>query len=87
MTGNRMAHPLLLSLANLNMDFRMKSSNHAFLLLALLPIPSFIHQNKRLRGLLTDRLIHECLDFILELLKTAARVGIMMSDPLGWRRF
>ncbi|KAF8808228.1 hypothetical protein BYT27DRAFT_7255727 [Phlegmacium glaucopus] len=43
MTGNRIAHPLLISLANLNMNFRMKSSNHAFLLLALLPVPSFIH--------------------------------------------
>ena len=87
MTGNRLAHPLLISLANLNMDFRMKSSNHAFLLLALLPIPSFIHRNKRLRGMLADRLIHQCLNFILEPLKVAARIGIMMSDPLGWRRF
>ena len=87
MTGNCLAHPLLISLANLNMDFRMKSSNHAFLLLALLPIPSFIHRNKRLRGMLADRLIHQCLNFILEPLKVAARIGIMMSDPLGWRRF
>ena len=87
MTGNRIAHPLLISLANLKMNFRMKSSNHAFLLLALLPVPSFIHQKKRLRGLLGDRLIHECLSFVLQPLKTAARIGIMMSDPLGWRRF
>ena len=87
MTGNRVAHPLLISLANLNMNFRMKSSNRAFLLLALLPVPSFIHQNKRLRGLLGDRLIHECLSFVLQPLKTAATIGIMMSDPLGCRRF
>jgi Plavaka transposase len=87
MTGNRIAHPLLISLANLKMNFRMKSSNHAFLLLALLPVPSFIHQKKRLRGLLEDRLIHECLSFILQPLKTAASIGIMMSDPLGCRRF
>ena len=87
MTGNRIAHPLLISLANLKMNFRMKSSNHAFLLLALLPVPSFIHKNKRLRGVLGDRLVHECLDFVIRPLKTAARIGIMMSDPLGWRRF
>jgi hypothetical protein len=87
MTGNRIAHPLLISLANLKMNFRMKSSNHTFLLLALLPVPSFIHKNKRLRGMLRDRLVHECLDFVIQPLKTAARIGIMMSDPLGWRRF
>jgi Plavaka transposase len=43
MTGGRIAHPLLISLMNLFMDFRMKASNHAFLLLALLPVPKFIH--------------------------------------------
>lgn len=87
MTGNRMAHPLLISLANLRMNFRMKSSKHAFLLSALLPVPSFIHQTKLYRGQLGDRLIHECFSFILEPLKTAASIGIMMSDPLGCRRF
>ena len=87
MTGNRIAHPLLISIANLNMNFRMKSSNNAFLLLALLPVSQFIHRNKRMRGLLEDRLVHECLDFILRPLKTAAQIGIMMSDPLGGRRF
>ncbi|KAF8811457.1 hypothetical protein BYT27DRAFT_7252778 [Phlegmacium glaucopus] len=54
---------------------------------ALLPVPSFIHHKKHLCGLLADRLIHECLDFVLQPLKTAASIGIMMSDPLGWRRF
>ncbi|KJA23491.1 hypothetical protein HYPSUDRAFT_66180 [Hypholoma sublateritium FD-334 SS-4] len=83
MTGNRQAHPLLISLANLDMDFRMKASNHAFLLLALLPIPQFIHPTERLRGILADRLFHECLDVITQPLKTAAQIGIMMSDALG----
>lgn len=86
MTGNRVAHPLLISLANLNMDFRNKVSNNAFLLLALLPIPKFNHHIKRIRTLLADRLFHECLDFILRPLKKAAEIGVMMSDPLGWRR-
>lgn len=45
MTGGRVAHPLLISLANLLMNFRMKATNHAFLLLALLPVPKFIHKN------------------------------------------
>jgi hypothetical protein len=83
MTGGHVAHPLLLSIANLNMSFHMKASNHAFLLLTLLPVPKFIHKNRKIRGVLENHLIHECLDFILELLKIAARIGVMMSDPLG----
>jgi hypothetical protein len=46
MTGGCVAYPLLISLANLFMDFWMKASNHAFLLLTLLPVPKFIHQDK-----------------------------------------
>ena len=87
MTSNRYAHPLLISLANLKMKFRMKSSNHVFLLLALLPIPSFIHKIKCLRGMLANRLVHECLDFVIWPLKIAASIGIIMSDPLEWHRF
>jgi Plavaka transposase len=87
MTGGRQAHPLLISLANIVMDFRMKASNHAFLLLALLPISKFIHKNRKTRSILENRMIHECLDFILKPLKKAAEVGIMMSDPLGFRRY
>jgi Plavaka transposase len=87
MTGGRVAHPLLISLANLLMDFRTKATNHAFLLLALLPTPKFVHNDRKIRGVLENRLIHECLDFILQPLKKAAEVGIMMSDPLGSLRY
>lgn len=83
MTGDRVAHPLLVSLANFIMDFRLKASFHAFLLLALIPVPKFIYKLKSLRGVLENRLIHECFDFVLNPLKIAARIGIMMSDPLG----
>jgi Plavaka transposase len=83
MTGGRVAHPLLISLANIFMDFRMKGSNRAFLLLALLPVPKFIHKDRSIRGVLESRMIHECLDFILKPLKKAAEIGIMMSDPAG----
>jgi hypothetical protein len=82
-----MAHPFLISLANLDMDFRMKGSHHAFLLVALLPVPKFIHTNKKIRGVLENRLIHECVDFAVEPLKKAAEIGIMMSDPLGYMRY
>ena len=72
MTGGRVAHPLLISLANLLMDFHTKATNHAFHLLALLPTPKFIHEDQKTRGVLENCLIHHCLDFILQPLKKAA---------------
>ena len=87
MTGNRVAHPVLISLANLLMDFKSKATNHAFMLLALLPVPKFIEKSREIRGVLESRLIHECLDFVLKPLKTAAAVGVIMSDPWHGQRY
>lgn len=87
LVGDRCAHPLLLGLANIHMSTRLKSSSDAFLLTALLPIPKFIHKTRRIRSLLSDRIIHESLDIVLQPLKDAARFGVMMNDPLGNLRF
>lgn len=87
MTGGREAHPLLISLANIDFAFRMKASNHVFLLLALLPIPKFIERDKKAQGMLTARLFHACLDFVTQPLKKAAEIGVMMSDPVGSLRY
>lgn len=87
MSGDRVAHPLLISLANIMADFRIKSSHNAFVLLALLPVPKFLDKNKKARSVLGDRLVHACLDFVLKPLKIGASIGIMMTDPLGYRRF
>ncbi|KAG2134508.1 hypothetical protein DEU56DRAFT_913696 [Suillus clintonianus] len=83
MTGDRVAHPLLVSLANVPMSTRLKTSSNSFVLTALLPVPKFLHKKKRMRGVLEDRLVHQCLDIVLEPLKQAAREGIMLSDPAG----
>jgi hypothetical protein len=52
MTGGKMAHLLLLSLADINMRFHMKASNYGFLLLALLPVPNFLHTKQKIHGVL-----------------------------------
>ena len=83
LTGDRVAHPLLISLANIKMATQLKSSSNSFLLTALLPVPKFVHKNSQIRGVLKNRLIHQCLDVVLEPLKCAAKLGIMLSDPLG----
>jgi hypothetical protein len=65
----------------------MKSSNRAFILIALLPCPKFTSKDKSVRGILENRLIHLCLDIITDPLKLAARAGRMMADPRGYSRF
>jgi hypothetical protein len=86
MTGDRVAHPVLLSLANIRMDVRMKTSSHAFVLTALLPCPKFLAKDRPIRSVLESRVIHLCLDIITQPLKLAARAGRMMADPLGYSR-
>ena len=87
MTGGRAAHPLLISLATISMEFRNKDTSNSYLLLALIPIPKFVHHHKRIRGMLDARHYHYCLDIILAPLKAAAQLGVMLSDPLGYLRW
>ena len=82
-----MAHPLLLSVANIDADVHSKGSLHAHILLALLPVVSFIHKTTHVCSLLSDRLVHEGLDFMLKPLKVTAAVRIMMSDPISNLRY
>ncbi|KAJ4477100.1 hypothetical protein C8R41DRAFT_773274 [Lentinula lateritia] len=85
-TGNRVAHPLLISLANIDSDLLSKASLYLFNLLALLPVPKYIERKTAIRGVLENCLYHECLDIILQPLKIAAQIGSIMSDPLGQLR-
>ena len=81
--GDRVAHPLLLTLANLPMAIQMKSTYHALPLIRLLPCPKFIGSKKPLHGVLENRLIHHCLDTICQPLKVASACSVFMSDSLG----
>ncbi|KAI6004788.1 hypothetical protein EDD15DRAFT_2155273, partial [Pisolithus albus] len=83
MCSGKVAHPLLISLANIKMAVRNKASSHAFLLNALMPVIEFIHPVHRICSVLEARLFHECRDIVLQPLKVAARIGRMMSDPAG----
>lgn len=87
MSGDRAAHPLLITAANIDADIRMKASYNSLLLLALLPIPKFIGVQKTLHGVLENRLTHACLDLICEPLKKVARHGAWMSDHVGNVRY
>ncbi|KAG1901601.1 uncharacterized protein F5891DRAFT_950324, partial [Suillus fuscotomentosus] len=83
MTGARVAHLLLLGLANIRMSTRTKLSSRAFLLTALVPILEYLYPKQWMRGMLEDHLMHECLSIVLKPLMIAAEIGIMMSNPVG----
>ena len=65
------------------MATQLKLSSNSFLLATLLPVPKFVHKNSQIRGILKNHLIHQCLDIVLEPLKCAAKLGIMLSDLWG----
>ncbi|KAG1866355.1 hypothetical protein C8R48DRAFT_772453 [Suillus tomentosus] len=81
------AHPLLITLANIDPDVCAKGSLQACIFLALLPVAKFIHRVKHMHGVLVDQLLHQCIYIVIEPLKQAARLGIMMSDPAGFSRY
>jgi hypothetical protein len=87
MTGGRVAHLLLISLANIKMATQNKASSNTFLLAALLSIAEFLHLVKWMQSVLEACLVYQCLDIVLELLKQAAHIRRMMSDPLGNLRY
>jgi len=80
MTGDRVAHPLLITLANIHSGIRLLTSSHAFSLLALFPVPNFIGVKKPLRGVLENRLIHSCLDLVTRPLKVTSQHVAWFSD-------
>ena len=86
MSGDRTAHPLLITLANIDSRVRVSSSSHALKLLALIPVPKFVGVKKGLHTVLENRLIHTCLDFITAPLKATAQNGSWMSDYAGYIR-
>ena len=82
-TGDHVAHPLLLTLANLLMDVQMKSTHHALPLIALLPCPKFLNLKKLLHCVIKNCLMHHCLEIICKPLKEASSKGAFMSGSLG----
>ncbi|KAG0697885.1 hypothetical protein DFH29DRAFT_878419 [Suillus ampliporus] len=86
-SSNRYAYPVLISLANIASSMHAKASLHTYLLVALIPVLKFVHSNVRVHGILVDQLFHQCLSIVTEPLKAAAKMGIMMNNPIGNSRY
>jgi hypothetical protein len=85
LAGDKKAWPLYLSIGNIGSSVRNKPKNHAWVLVAYLPIAKFLN-NKSLHTTLQNRLFHQCMDLILEPLKRVQSSGICMIDSLGNER-
>ena len=83
MTGDRVAHPLLITIANIDSTVCSSTSTHSLSLLALLPVPKFIGVKKGLCGILENCLTHSCLDFITNPLKVTSHAGTWLSNYAG----
>ena len=80
MTGDMEMHPLFLTIANINLDVRMKTTLHAWACVAYTPTPEFlVHPN--FQSVLEVRVWHRCVDIVCAGLKIAARTGTFMRDP------
>jgi hypothetical protein len=86
-TGDLEAHPLMMSLDNLDSAVRRKSSNHAWMLLALLPKPKFVGlpstSDTNINRAVEDEVFHKCIRAVISPLCKVEKEGKLMSDSQG----
>ena len=70
-----------MSCGNIKKEIRAKVDAHCWMMIAQIPIAKFEHPKHQV--LLTNRLLHRCLDIILDGLKSCAASAVQMSDPAG----
>lgn len=79
--GDKQCHAVYLSCGNIRKSIRTKVGAHCWVMLAQIPLIKF--QNSKLQGLLANRLLHLCMDKVLQDLKSYASHGQRMLDPNG----
>jgi hypothetical protein len=82
-TGDLSAHPLFITLDNIDSATRCKTSTNGLMLLALLPKVKFNMGDRYLARALRDRIFHACIRSATSSLRSVARFGQMMSDGAG----
>ena len=82
--GDKECHAVYMSCGNIKKTLRTKVGAHCWMMIAQVPIAKF--QPSRHQGLLTNRLLHLCLDIALAGLKRCAATAEDMVDPNGFVR-
>ena len=79
--GDKECHAVYMSCGNIKKILRTKVGAHCWMMIAQVPIAKF--EPLRHQGLLTNRLLHLCLDIALAGLKRCATTAEDMADPNG----
>ena len=82
--GDKECHAVYLSCGNIKKSIRSKVGAHCWMMIAQIPITKF--ETPEHQGLLSNRLLHHCLDIILAGLKACAKSASAMLDPGGCLR-
>ena len=77
--GDKECHAVYLSCGNIKKALQSKVGAHCWMMIAQVPIAKF--EPSELQGILTNRLLHCCLDIILANLKECLVNAQMMLDP------
>lgn len=85
-TGDLSAHPLLMTIDNIDSGVRRKSSCHAWVCIALLPKAKVTRSHYLTSRAVKDQIFHWCIRDVLEPLRKIAEHGKFMPDPLGQMR-
>lgn len=79
--GDKECHAVYLSCGNIKKSIRSKIGAHCWMMVAQVPIAKF--EPPEHQGLLSNRLLHHCLDIVLSDLKACANSARIMLDPGG----
>lgn len=76
--GDKHAHCVYLSCANIQKDVQMKASAHCWLKITEIPIVKF--QRKTYQGVLSQCLYHQCMEIVTETLRACSKEPVWMTD-------
>ncbi len=82
--GDKHVHAVYMSCGNIDKEIRMKLSSRAWVMVAQIPVVKFIEKNHQ--GILTQRLLHVCLEFVTAALKRCSETPKYMADARGLLR-
>lgn len=79
--GDKHVHGVYMSCGNISKGVRSKLSSKVWMMVAQIPVVKFAE--KRHQGLLAQRLLHACMDYVAAKLKECSKDPIYMADATG----
>ncbi len=79
--GDKHIHGVYMTCGNIDKDIRTKLSARVWVMIAQIPVVKFLEKSHQ--GILTQRLLHVCMDFVTAKLKECSKNPEYMSDAAG----